>query len=161
MTERIAELLENFFKFNCGIVYFVYDKCVGNVCFVCAVERDLRADFSACNTVYNDESSSRNAERFENTAGKIEISGCVDKVDLCIFPHQICNGRANGEASFDGFGVVVANCVAFFNFAESVCAVGYIEHCFRNTCFAYAGVAEQADVSDILCGNFSHSVQAP
>ena len=110
----------------------------------------LRTDGKTVLGAADEDRALTGADGGERFAGKVEVAGSVEDVDLdvLIFDGGDCQG--NGDASLDLLGIVVAGGIAVGNLAETVRAAGKEKHALSERGLAAAAVTEQADVAYVF-----------
>ena len=127
----------------------------GQIVFFTEIPCALSTDFHAGLAGDNDDCSIRYADRLFHFTDKIEISGCVQNVDLAVLPFYRNQRCLDGETSLLLFLCEIGDGVSVFDLAHSVCNTCQMAHGLCQSCLTCSTVSEQNDISDFIsCVNF-------
>ena len=82
-----------------------------------------------------DADTGRNAAQYKTLTysvptAKIEISGCIENIDLGLVPDDRNDRSVDGDFTFDLLLVEITDCISVFHSAESGSDSGEIRHSF-------------------------------
>ena len=127
----------------------------GQIIFVAEIPCALGTYFDAGLAGNNDDGCIRNADSLFHFADKIEISGCVQNVDLAVLPFYRDQGSLDRETSLLLLLRVIGDGVSILDLTHSGCYACQMAHSLCQSCLTCSAVTEQNDISDFIsCVNF-------
>ena len=150
-SEGRFQILKYTVKTRVLVAKSVYEENLCQACFVGSLNSLFCSYAYSVLARYNDQRGVGSSHALGNSAGKVEQSGCVNKIDLGILPLDWRNRCHNGNLSFDLLAVKIQRGVSVRDISQSVACLGKIENALSNRCFTAAAVTGERDIMDSLC----------
>ena len=100
----------------------------------------------------DDDGGVGDADGLPHLAGKVEIAGGVQHVDLTATVLHRRHGQGDGDLAPDLLGIVVTNGIAVHGRTHTDGAAGQIQHALCQGGLSVAAMSQQADIADVLRG---------
>ena len=153
------------------LLKILHDRAVGSIVIVHIGDKEharkislltefpclLGTDCDAVLTGDNDDSGICNTCSLLYFADKVEISGCIENIDLDFIPLYRDNTRADREFSFDFFLIVVADGISVCHGTHTACNPAKVSHRFCKCRLTRSAMAKKHNVSDSVSCIYLHS----
>ena len=159
-TELFADLTTNTYRICTLAVTLVNES---DTWYMVSLELAVNCDrlrLNTCNSTKNHDSTVENAEWAFNFNCKVNVTRCVDKVDCCVLPLNLCCCWLNCDTAFAfQFHVIhySADTVLTLNFVNLMNLVAVEQDAFWSCCLTRVDVCTDTDITN-FSNIKSHSV---
>ena len=142
-------------------IHLVHDHHACFAGFLALFHGFFRSHNGAGNSADHDQRGICKRHSRRNLTIEIEEPGCIDDIQLHVFPLKGCKRSVNGDRALYLFRIVVRGRGAVLHPAKALKQAGVEEHGLGKRGFTLAAMAEDTDVADVCCGVIFHCVMIP
>ncbi len=134
-------------KIGSDTIHLVHKTETRDVVFGSLPPNRFGLRFNTSDTIEDSDTTIKHAQRTLHFSGKVNVTGCINDIDLMIGPFCGYGSRCNRDAAFTFLIHIISCGCTFMNFAHAMHHTGIIENAFRDGSLSCVNMSNDADIT--------------